>query len=120
MMTNVLDSNRFGGSFSKLWEVQAWADEHDYGPDDWEWSEQTREKFEEYSHKLDPEEAKRRVDEREFTVPCGERVFTRESVETYGHVNEDRGLVEADVVAECVECGFKHTASKLLTPAPNT
>jgi hypothetical protein len=111
-MTNVIDSPHFGGPFDKLWEVQRWVEKHDYGPEDWEWTDNTT--------VIGPskEEAKRRIDEGELAVPCGERDFSEDSTDVYAHYDEERNCFEADVVATCEQCGFKHTDQAIVYPTP--
>lgn len=109
----------FGGPFSKVWEVQKWVHDHNLDPDEWDFEEQTRERINEAYHDKCADEVAAEIDNQEHTVPCGKREFTGRSTETYGFVNETRGVVEVNVIAECTECGFKHKTNTLLSPTPN-
>lgn len=118
MMTNVLDSNNYGGPFSELWEVARWVDEHDYDPDDWEFSDRERDRRERFDHMLDPEEVKRRIHNGEIDIPCGERDFDDADPEVYGWTETDRSTVEVNVIVECQQCGYKHSGSEIVVPEP--
>lgn len=117
-MTTVKGTNRYGGPFSHIWEVQRWLNERDYRPDEWDFTDVVRERLSGRRYGSGPAELKNRLDNDEFDVPCGERAFDGDHVDVFAHYSEKQGAFEVILDAECVECGFKHSTTEILTPTP--
>jgi hypothetical protein len=109
---NVIDTNRFGGPFSNLWQVQQYVNSHEL-PNGWEFGRKNRQ-----SSFFDHEEAKERIDNDEIDVPCGERAFSEDEAETLIVFDEQLGVFEVTLWAECTECGFEHQVSEHMNPEP--
>lgn len=110
-LINVVDTNRYGGPFSHLWEVQQYIDKKGYDADQWEFTSDDTE-YRSYS------DLKSKIDNGEINVPCGERNFNEDHTETYITYDEQLESFEVDVVAECTECGFKHDVQTHVEPTP--
>jgi len=116
-MTTIIGTNKFGGPFSKAWEIQQWLDEQGYEPEEWDLAEATREELNAYSHRRDPDELKQDLDAGEYDYPCGERVFEDDTIDSSAWTTES-GYVEVSVTGICEKCGFRHEQSAVLNPEP--